>query len=303
MASAARMPDIGVAAARAGAGRSGVRAVGASREVQALQAALANLIQSAGGKFAETGTKWSDLINRLYPGLAESAQALVDASQTPPAGEEPPADGGGAPGGETPPAETAPGATGPAIGLPNGMSYGVGQQVPAGANGVGMFSQKGTPGGTPPKNPKPRELFRGKGGVWWAWRPNGPRGKGWYRYVPEAPGAPSPTQAGVTTRPVETQQPSTSTPTTPPASGPQFSFGGRSYSQGDRIPAGANGVGKFSRKISYDPRSQRIVNGNLTSLKIKLSPPKPRELFRGPGGVWFVYRPSGPNGAGWYRQP
>lgn len=71
--------------------------------------------------------------------------------------------------------------------------------------------------------------------------------------------------------------------------GPQFTFGGQTFSQGDRVPPGPNGIGKFTRKGS----------------KPSGAPDKPPAgtLHRGSGGVWFVYRPSGPNGAGWYRQP
>jgi len=70
--------------------------------------------------------------------------------------------------------------------------------------------------------------------------------------------------------------------------GPQFSFGGQTFAQGDRIPSGPNGIGKFTRKGS----------------KPSGAPDKPPAgtLHRGQGGVWFVYRPSGPNGVGWYRQ-
>lgn len=288
MASAARMPDIGVQASRAGAGRSGVRAAAATMETQALQRALANIASQAGREFGATGQRWMDLINSLYPGLAESAKDLWEASQTPPpagGGETGGETGGGTPG--LPPG--VPANQGPTIGV-GGMTYGVGDQVAAGPFGVGMFSVKGEPGGKPPKNPKVRELYRGPGGVWWAWRPDGPKGKGWYKYVPEAPGAPSPTQAGVTTRP-----PASSTPPPPPAaappppSGPQFSFGGATYSQGDRVPAGPSGVGQFSRKGSAPAGAP--------------SNPPARTLWRGAGGVWFAYRPEGPNGAGWYRQP
>ena len=197
MQSRAQQAELGSTLAERGLRRSGIRASAAVSQVQALLDALRSLTEQAGTQFASTTTRWSDLINQLYPGLAESAQSLWEASQTPPGGEEPPADGEA--GGEAPPAPPA-AQPGPSFSAPNGITYGVGDRIAVGPDGVGMFSQKGTPGGNPPKNPKARELFRGKGGVWWVWRPNGPKGKGWYRYAPEAPGAPSATQAGVTTR-------------------------------------------------------------------------------------------------------
>lgn len=202
MQSRAQQAGLGSTMAERGLRRSGIRGSAAVSQVQALLDALRSLTEQAGTQFASTTSRWSDLINQLYPGLAESAQSLWEASQVPPPGQQPPAEGGGEGGGEAPPAPPAPPAPqpGPSFSAPNGITYGVGDQIAAGPDGVGMFSRKGTPGGNPPKDPKPRELFRGPGGVWWVWRPNGPNGKGWYRFVPAAPGAPSPTQAGVTTR-------------------------------------------------------------------------------------------------------
>ena len=70
-------------------------------------------------------------------------------------------------------------------------------------------------------------------------------------------------------------------PTTTPSATP-------SYTPGQQINAGAE-VSAFTRK--QDPRGNKPTN------------PKPREVFRGTGGVMFIYRPSGPNGPGWYRKP
>lgn len=61
-----------------------------------------------------------------------------------------------------------------------------------------------------------------------------------------------------------------------------------SYTSGEQVGSGSE-VATFSRK--QDPRGNPPAN------------PKPRELYRGKGGVMFVYRPAGPNGAGWYRKP
>ena len=43
------------------------------------------------------------------------------------------------------------------------------------------YVKMGTPGGSPPKNPRGGKLFTGPGGVKWQYRMNGPTGKGWYR--------------------------------------------------------------------------------------------------------------------------
>jgi hypothetical protein len=49
------------------------------------------------------------------------------------------------------------------------------------ATNRGNFDTKGSPGGTPPKNPQPGQVFKGERGVTWVWRPQGPNGPGWYK--------------------------------------------------------------------------------------------------------------------------
>lgn len=212
MQSAAQQSQLGSSMAERGLRRSGIRGVAAVNQVQALLDALRSLNVEAGGQFTQTQGRWLDLVNQIMPGLAESAQGLYEASVAPPAsgGET-----GGETGGAAPEAPAAPPTPqrGPSIDV-GGMTYGVGDQVKVGPDGVGMFSRKinfdpryqrienGKVVSFKKKlsKPKPRELFRGSNGIWYAYRPSGPNGAGWYRYVPEAPGAPSPTQAGVTTR-------------------------------------------------------------------------------------------------------
>ena len=200
MESAAQQSQLGSTMAERGLRRSGIRGVSAIGQVQALLDALNSLGVESGRQFTQAQNRWLDLINRIMPGLAESAQGLYEASVAPPAGGGGGETGDGA-GGAQPEEPAAPPAPqrGPSIDV-GGMTYGVGDRVASGPDGVGMFSRKVAAPKNAPKKPKNRELWRGPNGVWYAYRPNGQNGAGWYRYVPAAPGAPSPTQAGVTTR-------------------------------------------------------------------------------------------------------
>lgn len=49
------------------------------------------------------------------------------------------------------------------------------------AGSRGNYKVKATPNGSVPKNAKPGQTFMGKGGVQFVYRPQGPKGSGWYK--------------------------------------------------------------------------------------------------------------------------
>jgi len=69
-----------------------------------------------------------------------------------------------------------PAAAAPATGF---QGYKAGDIVPT--NNRGNYSVRGTPGGHSGKPGKPGEVFVGKQGVTWVYRPSGPNGPGWYK--------------------------------------------------------------------------------------------------------------------------
>jgi hypothetical protein len=95
MGSEARQFGIGDASARAGAGRSGMRANAASTESAQLQDALLGLSRQAGGDFTNIQNQYIDLYNEIYRDLAEEAEL-----QLPPADPAVGADGADGGGGE-----------------------------------------------------------------------------------------------------------------------------------------------------------------------------------------------------------
>lgn len=104
--SEARQYRIGEEAARAGLGRSGMRASTQTQEAAALQSALAGLTGRAGAELAGVDEKFAELYREIYGDLAKRAEELA-APVTPPATETP-----AAPPVETGP-QTAPASTGP----------------------------------------------------------------------------------------------------------------------------------------------------------------------------------------------
>lgn len=90
--SEARQYRIGEESARAGLGRSGMRASTQAQEAAALQSVLAGLTSRAGAELAGVDEKYAQLYREIYGDLAKRAEELV-ASVTPPASETPASSG------------------------------------------------------------------------------------------------------------------------------------------------------------------------------------------------------------------
>ena len=90
-ASAVRQQDVGESAAKAGVGRSGMRAYGAASETQALQTALRNLGVSAASEFGGLSQQQRNLYNTIYADLAKSAGEIPPTETTTPGTTIPPA--------------------------------------------------------------------------------------------------------------------------------------------------------------------------------------------------------------------
>lgn len=102
--SEARQYRIGEEAARAGLGRSGMRASTQTQEAAALQSALAGLTSRAGAELAGVDEKFAELYREIYGDLAKRAEELAAPVTAPEVPAAPPVETG---------PQTAPASTGP----------------------------------------------------------------------------------------------------------------------------------------------------------------------------------------------
>jgi len=167
----------------------------------------------------------------------------------------------------------------------------------------GNYTEKGTPTGSNlPKNPKAGVVFKGAGGVTFVYRTDGPSGKGWYKKGAAAGTGGAGTGAGGGT--------TTGGAGTGGAGGGAGTGGGTGGAGGAPPPPVVNTpwwdtIPPNSTNGDVIPSASR---GGFTVKGAPTGSNKPKNpvggtVFKGAGGVLFVYRENGPDGAGWYKRP
>jgi len=114
------------------------------------------------GAYAPIGTAYQDVLAEKVAAEADTEGSSAEADTTPNYTDTAPV---------TPPIPVAPifpAAANTAGGVLPGPSR-------------GSYTVKGNPTGNVPRNPKPGQTFKGRGGVSWVYRGRGPKGAGWYK--------------------------------------------------------------------------------------------------------------------------